>query len=108
MVPDSHFNDLGGKRPQGWKDAVCIASWVQIDEMRTLLELHYDDVHFEKFKHLGKTGRKRTSEYRVFLSAPGCVYMHIALRSWFRPAGPRKSSPQVLPQLFSLATGQGG
>ena len=27
-----------------------IASWIHIDEMRTLLELHYDDVHFARWK----------------------------------------------------------
>ena len=34
------FVPLGGRRPVGWKQAVRIAGWVQVDEMRTLLELH--------------------------------------------------------------------
>ena len=29
------FVPLGGKRPAGWKEAVRIAGWVQVDEMRT-------------------------------------------------------------------------
>ena len=36
------FVSLGGKKPSGWKEAVNIAGWIQIDEMRTLLEIHYD------------------------------------------------------------------
>ena len=38
--PD-RFKDKTGRLPHGWKKAVQTASWVHIDEMRTLLELHY-------------------------------------------------------------------
>ena len=63
------FVPLGGRRPVGWKQAVSIAGWVQIDEMRTLLELHYDQLHLEKYLALGKSGNKRrTSDYKVFSS----------------------------------------
>ena len=63
------FVILGGRRPIGWKQAVKIAGWVQVDEMRTLLELHYDQLHLEKYLASGKTGlKRRTSDYKVFSS----------------------------------------
>ena len=34
-------NSPGGKKPNDWNVAVKIAGWVAVDEMRTLLELHY-------------------------------------------------------------------
>ena len=36
--------------------------------MRTLLDLHYDNFHFEKYKARGKNARKRQSDYKVFNS----------------------------------------
>ena len=62
------FVALGGKRPPGWKEAVKIAGWVQVDEMRTLLELHYDQLHIGKYLASGKTAgqKRRTSDYKVF------------------------------------------
>ena len=30
-----------GKKPRTWKEAVKIASWIHIDELRSMLELHY-------------------------------------------------------------------
>ena len=63
------FVPLGGKRPAGWKEAVRIAGWVQVDEMRTLLELHYDSIHIERYLASGKTGQKRrASDYKIFSS----------------------------------------
>ena len=38
-----------GRKPKGWKKALRYAEWLCVDEMRCLLELHYDDVHFETF-----------------------------------------------------------
>ena len=35
------FNNPGGKRPPDWSRAVSISGCAAIDEMRTLLELHY-------------------------------------------------------------------
>ena len=35
------FNNPGGKKPNDGTTAVKIAGWVAVDEMRTLLELHY-------------------------------------------------------------------
>ena len=34
-----------------------------------MLELHYDDVHIEKYRKMGKTGHKRrNSEFTIFNS----------------------------------------
>ena len=51
------------------------ASLVHIDEMRTLLEIHYDDLHYETYikrieAHKGNRGKgkKRQSEFKVFKS----------------------------------------
>ena len=60
------FNGHDGQKPKGWSQAVRIAGWLHIDEMRTLLELHYDELHLEKYRAMGKTARKRSSEYTVF------------------------------------------
>ena len=38
--PD-RFTARTGRLPHGWNKAVQIASWLHIDEMRTILELHY-------------------------------------------------------------------
>ena len=35
------FNNPGGEKPVDWSTAVKIAGWVAVDEMKTLLELHY-------------------------------------------------------------------
>ena len=35
----NEFKMLSGKKPRDWKKAVRIAEWIQIDEMRSLLEL---------------------------------------------------------------------
>ena len=42
------FKGKTGRMPNGWSKAVQFASWIHIDEIRTLLELHY-----------GKPARKR-------------------------------------------------
>ena len=60
------FVDLGGPRPAGWREAVKIAAWIQIDEMRTMLELHYDNIHLERYLAIGKAQQRRSSEYKVF------------------------------------------
>ena len=42
--------------------------WIHIDEMRTLLEIHYDSVHFERWKKRDGKAPLRRSEYHVFTS----------------------------------------
>ena len=42
-----------------------IASWIHIDEMRTLLEMHYDTVHFEKWKRKDGKAPLRKGEHIV-------------------------------------------
>ena len=37
------FKGKSGRMPNGWSKAVQIASWLHIDEIRTLLELHYGE-----------------------------------------------------------------
>ena len=51
-----------GRKPRTWKKAVQIASWIHIDEMRTLLELHYDDVHFARWKRKDNKAPSRKGE----------------------------------------------
>ena len=54
--------------PHRWQVAVMMASEVHIDEMRTLLELHYDEVHTAEWLRTHDTKRvpARVSEYKVF------------------------------------------
>ena len=42
-----------------------MASWIHIDEMRALLELHYDDVHYEKLKRKDGKAPLRKGEHTV-------------------------------------------
>ena len=44
------FSCQSTRRPHNFERAIRIAGWVHIDEMRTLLELHYDDVHLREYK----------------------------------------------------------
>ena len=54
-----------GKKPRTWKAAVKIASWIHIDELRTLLEIHYDDVHFARWKRKDGKAPLRKGEHTV-------------------------------------------
>ena len=59
-----------GRMPHGWAKAVHTASLIHIDEMRTLLEMHYDDAHFEKYREQeAKKLPKRKTEHNVFKKA---------------------------------------
>ena len=65
-MPDlDEFKLKIGKEPRTWKEAVKIASWIHIDEMRALLELHYDDIHFEKWKRKDGKAPLRKGEHTV-------------------------------------------
>ena len=54
-----------GRLPHKWKEAVRIASWIHIDEMRTLLEMHYDTVHFEKWTRKDGKAPLRKGDHTV-------------------------------------------
>ena len=74
--PDAFSRPNSRQKPKGFANAVLKASLIHIDEMRTLLEMHYDDVHIAK--HLrriqGRNGeervvtKRRKSDYKVFRS----------------------------------------
>ena len=55
-------------RPQAMPRAVAQASEVLIDSMRSLLELHYDEVHTTEWirAHATKRAPARQSEYKIF------------------------------------------
>ncbi len=56
--PDRFSRGDSVRKRQGWSEAVQCASLVHIDEMRALLELHYDDVRLEKWRGRGCKGRR--------------------------------------------------
>ena len=74
--PDAFSSPSSKQKPKGFTNAVLKASLVHIDEMRTLLEMHYDDMHFAK--HIrsiqGRGGeervvtKRRKSDFKVFRS----------------------------------------
>jgi hypothetical protein len=74
--PDAFSRPSSRQKPKGFANAVLKASLVHIDEMRTLLEMHYDDLHVAK--HLrriqGRDGeervvtKRRKSDFKVFRS----------------------------------------
>ena len=43
-----------------------IAGWIHVDEMRTLLEIHYDEVHFQRWRSKDGKAPERKGEYHVF------------------------------------------
>ena len=74
--PDAFSRPSSRQKPKGFANAVLKASLIHIDEMRTLLEMHYDDLHIAK--HLrrvqGSDGeervvtKRRKSDWKVFRS----------------------------------------
>lgn len=74
--PDKYSQQTSNCKPRGFNDAVLKASLVHIDEMRTLLEMHYDDLHMAHYIRRTqacisekRTARKRRkSDYKVFRS----------------------------------------
>ena len=44
------FKQKTGKAPMHWNKTVHQASQIIIEDMRTMLELHYDDVHVQKWR----------------------------------------------------------
>ena len=61
------FKSKSSRKPCNWQRAVIMASEIHLDEMRTLLELHYDDVHMNKWKHENKKCT-RDGSYKIFHS----------------------------------------
>ena len=59
------FKNKSDRKPHRWQRAVQMATEIHLDEMRTLLELHYDEIHLERWKHRSKVPA-RGSEYMVF------------------------------------------
>ena len=59
------FKLKSGRKPQGWKKAVKIAGWVCIDEIRALLEMHYDEVRYHRWKSKEGKAPPRRGEYKV-------------------------------------------
>ena len=62
-----------GVKPHGWNIAERRAEKVIQNEMRFLLELHYDDVHMQKYNKrqasadaIGRHKHRRGSEYNLF------------------------------------------
>jgi hypothetical protein len=61
------FKNKTGRLPQHYQRAVQIAGWAHIDEMRTLLEMHYDDVHIQKYRERGTAKTpSRPGDHKVF------------------------------------------
>ena len=65
------------QKKRNWQLAVKQAGLVNIDEMRTLLDLWYDELHLKKWReneeNLNKRFQQRKSEFKVFASV---AYTH--------------------------------
>ena len=48
------FKGKSGRKPHGWSRAIQLATELHLDEIRTLLEMHYDECHMERWKHRKK------------------------------------------------------
>ena len=66
------FKHKAGRAPKNWNKTVQPANTIIIDDMRTKLELHYDDVHLKRWrrKHVDSEKRApgRRGAYKVFAS----------------------------------------
>jgi len=58
------FKDKSGHAPQNWHKSVRQASAIIMDDMRALLELHYDDVHVERWRKRHGDDKERAPERR--------------------------------------------
>ena len=63
--PFSSLINVSATKLVPWKTAVKVAGWIHIDEMRTLLEIHYDDVHFQRWKQKDGKVPDRKGKYQV-------------------------------------------
>ena len=66
------FKQKSGKPPQNWNKTVQQANAIIVDDMRTKLELHYDDVHLKRWRQKHADSEKRApgrrGAYRIFAS----------------------------------------
>ena len=64
------FKQKAGRAPKNWNKTVQQAGLIIIDDMRTKLEMHYDDVHLKRWrrKHVEKRAPGRRGAYKVFAS----------------------------------------
>eukprot|EP00973_Karenia_brevis_P096384 12431531-Karenia_brevis.AAC.1 len=72
---DQEFKCTSSRKPNNLNEAIKMASEVHLDEMRTLLELHYDNVHLERWmqKDNQKRAPARKGKHKVFASV---AYAH--------------------------------
>ena len=54
-----------GHTPKGWSAACKTASRIHIDEMWSLLELHYDEWYFNRWKDKDGRAPQRKGEYKA-------------------------------------------
>ena len=59
------FRMKTGRKPKGWAAACKTAAWIHIDEMRSLLELHYDEWYFNRWKDKDGRAPQRKGEYKA-------------------------------------------
>ena len=69
---DEEFNTSAGNKPVQWAEAVKLASEVCLDEMKTLLELHYDTIWRKRIK--------KDNEFEVFASAAKAYQRRLNVR----------------------------
>ena len=66
------FKEKSGHAPQNWHKSVRQASAIIIDDMRARLEMHYDDVHVERWRQTHGYGEgkppERKGTHKVFAS----------------------------------------
>jgi len=66
----NEFKQISDRRPKHFQRAIHLANEVHIDEMRVLLDIHYDEMHLERWQanHKDKKAPERKSNYKVFRS----------------------------------------
>ncbi len=84
------FENIVGQRPFGWNKAVSRASEICLDEMRTLFELHYENVHVDAHRHCKKPPTRK-SVYKVL---PSCK------KDYQRNLSVRLAVPRAVKEIF--------
>ena len=71
------FKNTSHRKPHNWQRAVRQASEVLLDEMRTLLSLHYDAVHLENWEAKHRCDSKKAPERKgEFMTFRKCIEGH--------------------------------